>query len=160
MRTPLYLLLTIAAIPIQAADVDSDEILRSSAARIHITWTEVMQKPKLRYTKITKDTVKSLHGKWGGTYVEDGEEEKMELSIVLKADGGWTSEEFRPDMKDCHWYLSDGMLLLFESKISDGADIDDLASALTLNDGKLRLILAEAEGFFVELTKVEQGSAR
>lgn len=113
-----------------------------------------MEKPELKYTKISKDSLPQIHGTWTGSYVED--DEKVILSVVLKSDGTWISEVFRPDMRDGHWYLSDGMILLFESKISDETK---LASALLLSGNKLRLLYADVEAGFVELTKAEQTDA-
>lgn len=113
-----------------------------------------MENPKLKYTKIADKTLKSLYGNWSGSYTEDGE--KTIFTFELSPNGKWACEAFRPDMKDGHWYLSDGMLLLFESKLSDDAE---LASALTLNDGKFRLLNADTEASFVELTKAEQDGA-
>ena len=151
MKTLLCLALVAAAIPLSAKEDDTEEILKSGAATIHHIWTEWMEKPKLEYNRITKDTLTRLYGTWTASYPE--EDEKVDLRVTLKADGTWNSEIFRPGMKNGHWYLSDGMILLFESKISDDAD---LASALTLNGEKLRLLNADVEAGFVELTKAEQ----
>ncbi|MEM1082598.1 MAG: hypothetical protein AAGI48_00620 [Verrucomicrobiota bacterium] len=127
-----------------------DQLLREGATAIHYIWTEWMGKPSLKYTKITEENLKSLYGNWSGSYSKDDEE--IAFIVSLSPRGKWTCEAFRPDMKNGHWYLSDGMLLLFESKIYDDAN---LASALTLNDGKLRLLNADTEAGFVELTKAE-----
>lgn len=156
MKLLLYLTLILLAnsLPMPALGGDTDELLKSGAATIHKIWTDWMEKPELKYTKISKDSLSQIHGTWTGSYVED--DEKVILSVVLKSDGTWISEVFRPDMRDGHWYLSDGMILLFESKISDETK---LASALLLSGNKLRLLYADVEAGFVELTKAEQTDA-
>ena len=154
MKTVSCLTLAATLMPIWAQEADRGELLASGAATIHHIWTEWMEKPKLEYTRITDKSASELHGTWTGSYAEDNE--KIDLSVTLNADGTWFSEVFRPDMKDGHWYLSDGMILLFEAKISDDAD---LASALTLHREKLRLLYADVEAGYVELTKAEQGVA-
>jgi hypothetical protein len=131
---------------------DVAQLLKEGAATIHHVWTEWMEKPKLTDTKISEETLKSLHGTWSGSYTDD--EEKIELSLALQPDGRWICEAFRPEMNDGHYYLSDGMLLLFESEISDDSA---LASALALSEGKLRLLIADSEAGFAELTKAERG---
>ena len=149
----LYILtLLVFSSPLHGKDVETDQILKGNAETIHLIWTEWMGKPKLTYKHLTKETLKSIWGDWKGTYIEfDGENNnKLPMSITIEANGTWSSKEFRPDMQKGHWYLSDGMILLFEAKVSDDAD---LASALIFKDGKLRLLYADAKGGEVILNK-------
>lgn len=150
----LALISLVNSLPLPAQEGDTDELLKSGAATIHKIWTDWMEKPELKYTKISKDFLPQIHGTWTGSYVED--DEKVILRVVLRSDGTWISEVFRPDIKNGHWYLSDGMILLFESMISDDAD---LASALLFSKNKLRLLCADVEAGFVELIKAEQTGA-
>jgi len=154
MKLVLCITFIVALAPLSAQEADKADLLKDGATTIHYIWTEWMEKPKLTYTKITKESLKSLYGDWVGSYVED--EDKVDLSVTVNATGTWSSKAFRADMKDGHWYLSDGMILLFESELSDDAD---LASALTMNGGKLRLLYADTERGFVELTKAEPDGA-
>jgi hypothetical protein len=148
MKTIFCIAIIVASTPLMAKETHTEELLKNGAQVIHYIWTEGLQNPKLEYAKISKQELPKIHGVWSGSYVEGAD--RVNVAIILKEDGTWISEEFRPDMKDGHWYLCDGMLLLYESKISDKAD---LASALTKNEGKLRLIIAQVEGGYVELTK-------
>ena len=154
MKSLVFIALAASVMPLSAQEADHGDLVASGAATIHHIWTEWMEKPKLEYTRITKESAKDLHGTWKGSYVED--DEKIDLSVTLNADGTWISQVFRPDMKDGHWYLGDGMILLFEAKLLDD---DGLASALILNGGKLRLLYGDVEAGYVELTKAEQGVA-
>lgn len=150
MKTLLFIASAVTGMPLLGQESDRADILASGAAMIHHIWTEWMEKPKLEYTRITEKSANGLHGTWTGWYVED--EEKIDLSVTLNPDGTWICQVFRPDIVDGHWYLSDGMVLLFETKISEDAD---LSSALILNGGKLRLLYADVEAGYVELTKAE-----
>jgi hypothetical protein len=151
MKAVLLVACFAIVMPLGAKENDTEELLRTGVTTIEQIWTKWMGKPKLEYTPITAKSLPRLHGTWKGSYIED-DEKKKDMQVILKSDGTWNSSAFRPDMKNGHWYLSSGMILLFESKVSANAD---LASALTLNEGKLRLLHADAKAGFVELTKAE-----
>jgi len=62
-------------------------------------------------------------------------------------------------MNDGHWYLSDGMILLYEEAISKEAN---LASALITHGRKIRMLNADTPKGYVELerkTKAEPDGA-
>jgi len=108
-----------------------------------------MGKPKLSYDRITKEILGSVCGQWMGSYLED--EKRVPVDLSLMANGSWASRSLRPDMKHGHWYLWDGMILLFEGPLFKKET--DLFSDLTLRNGKLRLFLADAPKGYVKLER-------
>ncbi len=123
-------------------------MLNECRDQIHFIWTNWMGKPKLEYERISKEKLDLLCGVWEGVYLDGGE--RLVLDLSLKPDGTWASRRFRPQMIDGHWYLVDGMILLYEEALSKEGT---LASALTKHGATLRLIIAERPQGYVELKK-------
>ena len=153
MKTIFYLLtfLAFSSLQAQEAKASVEELLKGGSASIHYIWKEWMEKPKLDYTKLTDETIKPLLGSWAGKFQMDDEE--LKIVFTLEENGQWSSTADWPELKTGFWYLSDGMILIYDSKISEDSEI---VSALTVNGGKLRILFAEVEEGFVEVRKAEQ----
>ena len=146
-----------------------DDVLNDGVMFANSLWTEVLGKPKLKYKKITADQLGTLYGSWKGARL--GPCENPEILLVLKKDGTWERQQLGPDLdenevarsrKSAHWYLKEGMILLFGTKITEKSafEAENFGSALTLEGDKLRLIDVLMQQGFVELTKMnaaEQG---
>ena len=149
----IYFFFIVSALHSHANDEQRTKILKEGAETIRLIWKEWMGKPDLKYKAITQDSLKIFFGKWNGEYEEyeaEKGDDKISLTLNLNSDGTWTSKEFRPDMKNGHWYLSEGMILLFEGKVNEDGD---LSTALTLKDGHLNLLNADSKNGIVKLKK-------
>ncbi len=147
---PLSILLT-AWLSVQlAVGADQDIWLREAAHTIKAIWKEWMEKGDLVYDRIPPEQQPSFISVWHGSFREDSLADVTKIEIHLLADGTWVSKSLRPDMKQGHWYLHDGMILLFESAISETAD---LAFAIIRRGQKTLLIHADSPSGTVELAK-------
>ena len=132
----------------ESAAGTSDPHLAGEVAKIHFAWTNWMQQPELQYDPITTNQAVSLCGRWLGSF--DNEGERQSLDLVLNTNGTWASEAW-PDMTNGHWALAGGIILLFEKPLSEAPQA---ASALTLHNHKLRLLLADSDSGYVELHRL------
>ncbi|WP_050024990.1 hypothetical protein [Verrucomicrobium sp. BvORR034] len=149
-------LLTIAAAcstvvsssPAQSAE--EDLLLKEAAITIKAIWKEWMEKGELVYDKIPAKSHDQYVGTWKGSFLEEDGEEPTKVALTLSSNGTWSSTSLRPEMKAGHWYLYDGMILLFESPISQDAD---LAFAVIQRGAKTCLLHADSPTGTVELHK-------
>lgn len=146
MKLLLIALLTSCFMPAFAAD--QEELLKSARAEVDGIWTNWMEMPKLTYDRITTNKLKSLYGQWAGSYAE-ADKTRVNVDFRLKVDGTWSSESW-PDVDDGHWYLYEGLILLYEHPVSDEADCE---FAVIMRRGKLRILSADAPRGYVELKK-------
>ena len=134
-------------------DVDSKKALDDGVATIREIWTEWLNKPPLE-SNIESRHLPEIAGNWVGEIDLDGK--TMKLNIIVDQSGTWSSKVFRPEMKKGYWYLREGMILLYETKISDDSFLNGspgVASALIQHKGKLCLLFAENESGYLKLVK-------
>ena len=156
MKIIRYFGLLVMILPITncfGQDGDSKEALKNGVAAIREVWTEWLKKPPFE-SEINHRDLPEIVGIWVAEIERDSK--KIELKIVVNQNGTWSSKVFRPEMKKGYWYLSEGIILLYESKISDDSchrGFFGLASALFEHKGKLRLLYGENELGYLELVK-------
>lgn len=138
----------VSSLPAQSAE--EDILLKEAAITIKAVWKEWMKKGDLVYDKIPAQSHTQYVGTWEGSFLEEDGEEPTKVAFTLSNKGTWSSTSLRPEMKAGHWYLYDGMILLFESRISQESD---LAFAVIQRGAKTCLIHADSPTGIVELHK-------
>lgn len=129
---------------------EEDGLLKEAANTIKTIWKEWMEKGDLVYDKIPAQSQAQYIGTWEGSFLEEDGEKPTKVALTLSSKGTWSSKSLRPEMKTGHWYLYDGMILLFESRISQDAD---LAFAVIQRGTKTCLLHADSPTGTVELHK-------
>ncbi len=143
------LLVFVLALCLPAFAADKEELLKNGRALVDGIWTNWMQMPKLTYDRITTNKLKSLYGQWNGSYKDDANT-RQTVDFLLNADGTWKSQQVRPDMADGHWYLCDGLLLLYEHPVSEDIDVE---FAVIMRRGVLRILNADAPNGYLQLER-------
>ncbi|MBD5781525.1 hypothetical protein IEN85_18705 [Pelagicoccus sp. NFK12] len=117
--------------------------------KIDTMWEEWLNQPKLTYTNLEESDLKELHGTWEGSCGIEGSIDQV--SITLKNDKKWISNEFNEEDVKQMWILYDGLIFLYVSSSNEGHQMT--SCIYKSKGGDLKLIYADCDNHTLNLKK-------